>query len=282
MTDTATPNAPAPAAATPAPAAAPAAPATPPAPPAVTWLGDTPDPDILGHVQNKGWQGPADAVKSHRELEKLFGADRAGRTITLPPEGDAVAEEQFWSKLGRPATPADYKLPVPDGSDPHYAKAMAEAMHKAGVPAKQAQAIAEANNAFLAAALEAQASQQTAAREAEDAQLRKDWGAEFDRRTDLARRAATKLGMSVEAIDAMEKAAGYSGVLKALAKVGDLMREHGVEGVADAGSFGMTPEGARVKRQQLMADADWRKRAMVPNSREWAELQKLDGLIAPG
>jgi hypothetical protein len=46
------------------------------------------------------------------------------------------------------------------------------------------------------------------------------------------------------------------------------------------GSFGQTPEGAKAKRSQLMADADWRAKAMVPNSAQWAELQKLDKIIA--
>lgn len=262
------------------PVTPPTTPAEPAAPAAPSWLGESPDADLLGHVQNKGWAGPADAVKSHRELEKMFGADKAGRTVVLPANDDPNEWGQVWSKLGRPESPDGYKLPVPEGVDANYAKVMAEAMHKAGIPLKQAQAIAEANNAFFAAQLEAQGASTTAQLEAEHAQLRKDWGSEFDLRRELAKRAAVNLGLDESAIDTLEKSAGFTKTLKALAKVGDLLREHGAEGLGEMGSFGKTPEGAKVERSQLLADKEWRERAMIPNSREWAHLQKLDQIIA--
>lgn len=248
-------------------------------PQAPAWLGESPDAEMIGHVQNKGWQTPADAVKSHRELEKLFGADRAGRTLTLPSDDTPEAWAPVWEKLGRPGAPEGYELPVPDGSDAEYAKAMAAAMHKAGLSKSAAKAVAEASNAYLATAIEAQAANDSAKLEAENAQLKKDWGAEFEMRRQLAKRAALNLGLDEADITAMESAAGFSKTLKALAKVGDLLREHKVEGM-EVGGFGMTPEAARAKRQQLMADKDWRARAMNPNSREWAELQKIDSIIS--
>jgi len=42
----------------------------------------------------------------------------------------------------------------------------------------------------------------------------------------------------------------------------------------------LTPEAAKVERAHLFADASWRDRAMVPNSREYANLQRLDLTIA--
>lgn len=249
-------------------------------PPAFAWLGENPDAELVGHVQNKAWQSPADAVKSHRELEKLFGADRAGRTLTLPSDDTPEAWAPVWDKLGRPATPDGYKLPVPEGADAAYATAMAEVMHKHGISATAAKALAEANNQFLANALADQDAQAQATFEAEQAQLKKDWGGEYDARREVARRAAVHLGLDEGAIDALEKASGYSKTLKALAKVGDLLGEHGIEGVGTPGSFGMTPEGAAAQKSQLMADADWRAKAMVKGSKEWAELTRLDGIIA--
>jgi hypothetical protein len=153
-------------------------------------------------------------------------------------------------------------------------------MHKAGVPLKQAQAIVEANNAYMATALEAAAANQQAALEAEHAQIRKDWGSEYELRRELAKRAAVNLGLDEASIDALEKVRGYGATMKALAKMGDLMREAGAEGLGELGSFGKTPEGAAAERKQLMADPDWRKRAMDPNSKEWAHIQKLDNIIA--
>jgi hypothetical protein len=99
-------------------------------------------------------------------------------------------------------------------------------------------------------------------------------------RKELARRAAVGLGLDESSIETLETAVGFSKVMKALAKAGDLMREHGAEGMGEMGSFGMTPEGAKARRTQLMADKDWRTKAMVANSAEWAELQKLDRIVA--
>lgn len=266
--------------ATPAAPATPATPATPTPPAAPAWLGENPDPELVGHAQNKAWQSPADAAKAHRELEKLFGADKAGRTVTLPASEDAPEWAMVWNKLGRPDSPDGYKLTVPEGGDANYVKAMAEAMHKAGVPMKAAQAIAEANNSYMATAMEAMTANQQAALEAEHNQLKKDWGSEYELRRTLAQRAAVNLGLDEGAIDQLEKIGGYSKTLKALAKMGDLLREHGAEGLGELGSFGKTPEGATAERKQLMADKEWSKRAMNPDSKEWAHLKRLDAIIA--
>lgn len=276
------PTAAAPAAAPAAAAAAApaAAPVAAPAAPAIPWLADA-TPEMVGHIQNKAWSGPADAVKSHYELEKLLGADRAGRTVVIPKEGEPW--DGVWSKLGRPASAADYALPVPEGQDGTFAKTAAEVFHKAGLTAAQGRELAAWwNEAAGNAAKDAEAQQQ-AALAAEHAALEKDWGTGPDAqmRRELARRAAVNLGLDKSSIDALEKAVGYSKTMKALAKVGDLLRESNAEGLQELGSFGMTPEGARTRRAQLMADADWRKRAMAPNSKEWAELQSLDRILAP-
>jgi len=37
---------------------------------------------------------------------------------------------------------------------------------------------------------------------------------------------------------------------------------------------------AEARKQQLMADREWGAKAMNPNSREWAELQQLNEIIA--
>ncbi|MEY2875312.1 MAG: hypothetical protein RLZZ373_2683 [Pseudomonadota bacterium] len=248
----------------------------------ISWLPADADADMVGHVQNKAWAGAVDAVKGHRELEKLLGADRAGRTITIPTTADAPEWAQVWTKLGKPQGPDGYGIKPADGADPKFAQAAAEVFHKANLTAGQAQMLAAWYSEQGGAATSAQFAAEQAALEAEHAALSKDWGTGPDAgaRKELARRAAVHLGLDEGAIDAMEKVAGFSKTMKALAQVGDMLREHGVEGIGDVGSFGMTPEGASAKRKQLMADADWRSRAMNPNSAQWAELQKLDRVIA--
>jgi hypothetical protein len=263
-----------------APAATPAAaPAAAPAAPAIAWLPGA-DEATIGYVQNKGWQGPADALTGYRNLETMLGADRAGRTVVLPAdENDQPAWQKVYERLGRPANAADYKLPVPEGADASFATEAAAKFHELGVPLKAAKALTEWWNGKAAGFAQNEQAQLETQAAAEQALLDKDWGTEKAGRMELARRAAVSLGLDAASIDAMQRGGGYAKALKALAKVGDMMRESGAEGLSDIGSFSMTPESARSKRAQLMADADWRKRAMNANSAEWSELRKLDGII---
>jgi hypothetical protein len=266
----------APAAATPA-AAPPAAPAAP----AISWLPADIDAELVGHVQNKAWQSPADAVKGHRELEKLLGADRAGRTITVPTASDAPEWAGVWSKLGKPQGPDGYGIKPAEGADPGFAKAAAEVFHKHNLTAAQAQGLAAWWQEMSTGEVQRTEAAQAEALAAEHAALAKDWGTGPDAaaRREVARRAMQHLGLDEQAVDGLEKTAGFSKTMKALAKIGDLLQEKGVEGFASVGSFGMTPEGAKARRSQLMADKDWRAKAMNPQSAEWAELQKLDRVI---
>lgn len=240
------------------------------------------DADTSGYIQTKGWQGPADAITSYRNLEKMVGADRAGRTVVLPAGEDPAEWGGVYDKLGRPANPDAYKLPVPDGADPGFAKSAAGKFHELGLSAKQASALATWWNEQAGTQASAMQAAEEAALQADHAALAKDWGTGPDAqfRRELARRAAVNLGLDEASITALEKVAGYSKTMKALAKMGDMLREHGAEGLGEMGSFGMTPEGARSRKQQLFADKEWGKRAMVPNSAEWAEIQKLDRIIA--
>lgn len=247
----------------------------------IAWLTADADTELVGHVQAKGWQSPVDAAKSHRELEKMFGADRAGRTVTLPKDdNDQPAWQAVFERLGRPANPQEYKLPVPEGQDGAFAQKAASKFHELGLSAKQARGLAEWWNGEDAALMKTFTESQAAAAQAEAAILDKDWGAEKAGRMELARRAALKLGLDEASITALQQSAGHAKAFKALAAVGDMLREAKVDGLGDIGSFGMTPEGAKAMRAQKMADQEFVKRAMNANSAEWAEIKKYDAIIA--
>lgn len=260
--------------------AAPAAPApaAPPAPP-IAWLPEA-DTDTVGFIQNKAWQTPADSVKAYRELERFVGADKAGRGLVLPTEDTPQAWGPVFDKLGRPANPEGYKLPVPEGQPGDFAQTAAQKFHEMGLSQKQGQALANWWNEQGAAAEKAQAEAEAAKLESEKAELAKLWGNEVPLRTELARRAAQQYGIDGETLGNMMVAAGYSKTLQLFAKLGDTLREHGAEGLGELGSFGMTPQGAAARRKEMMADPNIRTRAMNPNSAEWNELRKLDRIIA--
>jgi hypothetical protein len=264
--------------------AAPAAPASPAAPaaPAIAWLPNA-DADAVGYVANKGWTSPADVFTGYQNLERVLGADRAGRTVVLPTGDDPKEWGQVYDRLGRPANPEGYQLPVPEGASPEFAKAVSAKLHELGIPQKAGQALAAWWNEQAGGATAAQQAAEQAKFEAETAQLAKDWGTGPDAvaRKEIARRAMVEMGATEAQVDAIEKAVGYAGVFKMFAKVGDAMfKEHGAEGANVVGGFGTTPEGAKARKAQLMADADFRTKAMAPNSAQWAEIAKLDKIIA--
>lgn len=264
--------------------------ATPPAPPAppaghgIAWLpADLTDPEVIGTVQAKQWQNPSDAIKGYANLERLLGADRAGRTITIPKdEADVDGWKAVYAKLGAPETPEGYELPVPDGQPADFAKQAATWFHEAGVPKGQAAKLAGKWNEFMSAQAQAQEQAEQEALAKEHADLAKDWGtgqaAEVQK--EIARRAAVKLGLDEGSIGALEKVAGFSKVMKVFAKMGELLGEHKAEGLDTGGQFQMTPAAAMSRKTQLMADPAWRAKAMNPASAEWAELQRLDQTIA--
>lgn len=268
--------------------AAPAAPAAPgapaaPAAPAPAWFESFTNPELKQWVQAAGVPDPEQAAAKAWNLEKMMGADRVGRTVVLPADmNDQTAMAAVFDKLGRPPTPDAYKLDVPEGGDAEFVKTAAAWFHGAGLTQSQAQNVAKAWNEYAGKAVADQQAAEAAALAAEHAALAKDWGTgpAADGQREMARRAAVKLGMDETAISALEKVAGFSKVMKAFAKMGELLGEGKSEGFGEGGTFGTTPEQAKGRKAQLMADGDWRKRAMQPNSAEWAELQRLDQIIA--
>lgn len=275
----AAPVPPAGAAAVVAPPAAPAAPAAPPA-----WYDGFQNADVKAWVQATGLPDAERAVEKAWNLEKLLGADRAGRTIVLPADvNDAKAWEPIYEKLGRPPTPDGYKITVPDGSDPAFSKEAAQWFHGAGLAPAQAQALVEKWNAFQTTAAQNAAKAEQEALRTEHEALSAEWGtgpaAEAQR--EYARRAAVTLGLDAEAITALEKVSGFSKTMKALAKVGQMSGEAQAVGMGEGSQFGMTPAAARAQKDRLMADKDWRQKYLNGDHQARAEMAKLDEVLAP-
>lgn len=239
------------------------------------------DEATIGFVQNKGWRGAADVLAGYRNLETFVGAERAGRAVVLPTDAnDTKGWDAVYEKLGRPTNPDGYQLPVPEGVDPGFSKAAAAQFHALGLPKEAGQKLTAWWNAESTKQAQAEAAAEAAQLAADNRELDTDWGSERPMRTELARRAMVQLGMKPESVDSLEKVAGYAGVMKALAKAGDLMREHGLVDVGAPGSFATTPEGARAKRAELMADKDFAAKAMDPTSSQWKQLQELDRVLS--
>lgn len=232
--------------------------------------------DLLPVVQTKGWKGPADAIKSYTELEKTLGADR----IVLPGK-DAKPEDwdAVYAKLGRPAKPEEYgfKAPqgIPDGIyDPKFAAWAQTAFHKAGLTPRQAAAV---HDEFVRMSVEghnARVGEIKSKGDAGEAELRKEWGGDYDKHVESGRRAAKALGVAAEDLDRIEGAIGMPKLLKLFASIGGRMGEDTAVGAGGGGlrdpaseladlnrrsaaeaakdpTWSSTPEGQQVERRRL-------------------------------
>ena len=219
------------------------------------WLNGA-DELTVGYAQNKGWDNPLKAVESYKNLEKVFGADKAGRTVVLPKEGEDFGA--FYDKLGRPTGPDGYKIQAANG-DENYAKVMSEKFHELGLTKAQGEQFAGWFNEMMTNGQQNEAAQRTAAIEAENVQLRSDWGAAYDKNVLIAREGARQLGFDADSITKLEGAIGHKATMELFQKFGSLLPEDGlVTGGTNTG-FGstMTPAQAKAEIQSLMQDRDF-------------------------
>lgn len=264
------------------PAAQPAATTT--AAPAPAWFDSFQNPDLKAWVQAAGVKDPESAAAKAHSLEKMLGADRAGRTVVLPAKDDDPAWGEVWNKLGRPANVDGYKLPIPEGGDPAFSKVAAGWFHEAGIPERQAQTLAAKWNEYAANATKAAQADEQAKLKAEHEALQADWGTgpSFDRQVELARRAATQLGVDEEAIDALQKTVGYSKVMKLFAKLGEQGAEDEAFGLGQGAALTLTPEVARAQKRRLMDDPEWSKRYINGDAQARAEMERINRALAGG
>jgi hypothetical protein len=270
----------------PAPAAAPADSAAPPpaagdapaAAPAGSWVDAIADADLKGYAQNKGWKDPVEVLNGYRNLEKLVGQDK------IPmPKGDADKDgwARVWDALGRPKSADDYRLAVPEGADPAFAKQAAGKFHELGLSASQASALADWWNQT-----QGSQQQQLATQRAQDAErglteLRQAWGNDWDQNVELGRRAAREFGFNPDLLGKIEGAIGTKALLEQMAKIGRGLTEDRFTAGRGANSFGMTPEAARTRIADLRKDPTWSSKYLSGNVDAKAELARLMALAYP-
>jgi len=129
-----------------------------------------------------------DLVKSYLHAQKLVGADK----IPVP---NKYATDEDWkevfSRLGAPKTPEDYKYSFKDGEvDPNQLKTFNETAHKLGLLPKQAEALVKYYNDLGKGQSEQLEAQAIEAQQKTEADLKKEFGTQFNKRLDQAKRLA--------------------------------------------------------------------------------------------
>lgn len=271
------------------PAAAPAAPATPAAPAegsqaAGNWYSGA-DELTTGYIQNKGWQTPLDAIKSYQNLEKVLGADRAGRTVVMPGD-NATPEERnaFFEKLGRPTDPAGYNLQVPEGfGDKEFAGEAGKWFHELGLSKAQGEQLVSRWNEYVGNRVGADQAIAQQTYEQDQSKLTQEWGAAYAQNLAAAQTAARNLGLEAETIDKLQAALGHYGTMNLLSKIGSKTTEapfvsgDGSNGFGDA----MTPAQAKAEIKALMSDREFFKQYTAKNADAVSKMERLHRFAYP-
>lgn len=196
-------------------------------------------------------QQPTTEQNAQQPQAQQAPAATESEAVTMPGK-DATPEQwaEFYAKL-RPESPDAYELPIPEGDDGAFAKQAAEWLHDSGLSKEQAGKLAGKWNEFVSAQqqaqqaeAEAQAQEQHAKNMAEQGELQKEWGQQFDANMHQARMAVQQFLPKEQAgdiIGAIESKIGYKATIQFLQNIGMRLGEH------DAAGLGQNTSGAQQK-----------------------------------
>ena len=185
----------------------------------------------------------------YKKLESVPGITR------LPDPEDKESLDQFYSRLGRPESPDNYKYELPEGiePDPVAIEEFSNLAFELGLSSEQAQKLAQ----FDAQRAQRQIEEMSKSKESADAILRQTWGHDYDNRMESAK--AVVETYSKQFPDAVkELVSGPAGnnpaVLAMLSDLGKALNETGALQGQTKLQFGLTPEDAKMKLDEIMAN----------------------------
>lgn len=143
-------------------------------------------------VTQKGWGSVGDSLKSYAELEKSYG----GR-VKLPTDESTPEEKSaFYTKIGRPDTSDGYDRPqLTEGKayDEVLIGGMQTAAFEEGLTQKQFAKLVERYLAIETQSAEKQEVENVRLKEETDTELKKQWGADYEKNIEISRRALREL-----------------------------------------------------------------------------------------
>jgi hypothetical protein len=227
---------------------------TAPQPPADApeWRSSLPA-DLRAHPALQHVKDVAGLAKEHVNLQGLIG--RKG--IIPPSDRDGPEQwEKFYTALGRPAAPDGYAFRKPDGFAAYNDELAAwfkQTAHKAGLPAKAAAAL---HDAFVTRAMEGARHAGIAREQATqdiETELQGEWGGSYDRKLELARRAARAYGDETT-LSALEEKIGGAEMIRMFARIGENAAEDTLAGEARR-SFAPGTDEAKSEIRRLQGEA---------------------------
>lgn len=254
----------------PSPAAAPAAGGA-----ATPWYGET-DEATTAYITNKGWDNPAKAIESYKNLEKFAGGSKS--LVELPgPDAPPEKIAEFYGKLGRPEAPDKYSIEAPQGGDPELTDWFKSTAHEVGLSDTQAKTLFNKWNEMAGVKMQASQEQAQIASEKAITDLKREWGQTFDKQIDMGKRAVTALGFKEQDLSDYEAKLGTGEMLKLFAKLGTKMGEPSFEdgSRSGGGSFGTTPAQAKQQLSELKTDKAFMDGYLSGNPEHVAKMKRL-------
>lgn len=246
-------------------------------------------PEDVGYIQNKKWSNPADLLTSYKNLEKFHGVP-AEQLLKLPKDTqDQAAWDAIYSRLGRPEKADGYEFKAPDGVkvDDSRMGWVQGVAHKLGLNKSQFSALVNETLTYEGGLI-ADMQKEVQTRQAQELDaVKQEWGAGFDERAELGRRAARAFlpgnaEQKAAFMNAMETSIGTGAMLKLFANIGAKMGEDKIH-QGDEGSrpFGYTKEQALSDIQNLMTelkDPANRERLNSYNQAKGKDYEKMQAL----
>lgn len=253
------------------------------------------DAEVIGHIQNKGWdkktpaEAAIEAAKSHREAERMLGGG-IDNLVRIPKDAtDTVGWGVVYNKLGAPKDVKDYDpsftgVKFKDGTvadeafiAPIKKYAVDHHLSIAATSDLVKELVGIVDNAD---AEEATINSQKASQEV--AKLEANWGKpNMEVNKLIAANAVKKLGIDPAAVEALQGKIGYAAVMTMFHTIGTKIGEDSfVKSLGGDGSPVLTVEQSKARLQELKADGDWSKRLMSGDVRANAEFVALTTIIA--
>ena len=219
------------------------------------------DPELRSYAESKAFDraGFEGVVKSYKYLEKMMTQEKAGLTITMLGD-DPTPEERntYFTKLGRPASAADYSVALPEGvTDDTRLTMMRNKAHELGISDAQFSGLAEADAAYLSATQQGMTDKAAVSAADAEAQLRTEWGAAFELKVASIDVAAHKLGMSEDHLNGLREAMGPVEAMKFVDGLNTKMGDHNFDEGEKIIPGHKTPEQAKEELDQLTMNKEF-------------------------